>query len=70
MAEAGDRAVDEARVALAQRRVVEAEPVERAGAEVLEQHVGARRELARELWPRACLRSTATDSLLRLIDMK
>ena len=40
VAEAGDRQHDQPRVALVQRRDPEAEPLEDAGAEVLDQHVG------------------------------
>ncbi len=46
LAEAGDGAVDQARVVLGQALVVEAEFGEPADLEILDQHVGASRELA------------------------
>ena len=48
-AEAGQRAIDQAGVLLAQIVVAEAEPLHRAGREVLDQHVGARRSGAAAL---------------------
>ena len=45
LAEAGDRAVDQPRALGREARIVEAELLEAADLEVLEQHVGARREL-------------------------
>ena len=46
--EAGDRAIDEARVVLRQALVVEAEFGEPAGLEVLDHDIGARRELVHD----------------------
>ena len=51
MAEAGDRAIDEAGVDLLQLRVAEAVAIEVAEFEVLQQHVAARGELARDRLP-------------------
>ena len=48
LAEAGHRAVDQARVLLAQACVIEAELGESADLEVLDQHVRARRELSHD----------------------
>ncbi len=45
LAEAGDRAIDQTRVVGREAFIVEAELLEPADLEVLEQHVGARREL-------------------------
>ena len=45
LAEAGDRAIDQARIVLAQARLVEPELGEPADLEVLDQHIGARGEL-------------------------
>ncbi len=41
LAEAGDAAIDEARVARAQRLVIDAEPVLHAGAKIFHHYVGA-----------------------------
>src|SRR6185369_14756361 len=49
LAEAGDGAVDDAGVALARLRVGQAQTLQRAGAVVLEDDVGARDELEKEL---------------------
>ena len=51
LAVAGDRAVDEPGVLLAQALVADAEPVHHAGAEALEQHVGLAHEPQQHLAP-------------------
>src|SRR5688572_29751924 len=49
MAKTGERAVDEPRVELAQRRIAETVAVEVAVLEILDQHVALARKLARDL---------------------
>ena len=51
LAEAGDRGVDQPRIHGAEALVVDAEPVLHVGAEVLHQHVGARRQALEDLAP-------------------
>ena len=51
LAEAGDRAIDQARAFLAQAGIVEAEFGEPANLEILDQHVRARRQLANDAPP-------------------
>src|SRR5262249_57896605 len=45
LTKAGDRAIDQARVVLAQARVIEAELGETPNLEILDQHIRARRQL-------------------------
>ena len=48
LAEAGDRAVDQLRVGRGQRLRRETQPLHHAGAEILDQHVGGRRQLQQD----------------------
>ena len=67
LAEAGDRAVDEARVEARQAVIVEAVFLQPAELEVLDQHVGARRQAcARLSAPSGVEKSIATERLPRL----
>src|SRR5581483_4718320 len=67
LAESGDRAVDEARMLRRQRRVVEAELRQRAGAEVLDEHVGVRDEPREDRAPLGPL-EVERDALLVAVD--
>ena len=64
LAVAGDRAVDEPRVLLAQPLVADPEPVHHAGAEALEQHVGLAHEPQQHLAPRLALEVDADRALV------
>ncbi len=71
VAEAGDRAIDEARIERLQAGVVEPVLGEPAGLEILDQHVGARGEPAHDLaGPPGCSKSTASERLPRLQEWK
>ena len=71
LAEAGDRAVDQARVVAREARIVEAELGEPADLEVLDQHVGARGELAaRCARPSSLSKSSSIERLPRLVPWK
>ena len=61
---AGDRAVDEPRVLLAQPLVADPQPLHHAGAEALEQHVGLAHEPQQHLAPRVGLQVDADRALV------
>ena len=68
LAVAGDRAVDERLVFLAHALVADAEPVEDAGAEALEDDVEVRTSRSSASRPPSDLRSSRIERLLRLSD--
>ena len=61
---AGDRAVDEPRVLLAQPLVADPQPLHHAGAEALQQHVGLAHEPQQDLAPRVGLQIDADRALV------
>ena len=70
LAEAGDRAVDQARVGCAQRCVVEPVARQVADLEVLDQHVAVAASARTSAWPSGCAMSSVTERLLRLAPRK